>query len=64
MAKTEVVNRRGPFKTLADVEFAVMEWVDWCNNRRLHGEIGHIPPVEHEAIYDREYQPTPAGAIN
>ncbi|MFE9455024.1 IS3 family transposase, partial [Streptomyces sp. NPDC006739] len=27
------------------------EWVDWYNHRRLHGEIGHIPPVEYEANY-------------
>ena len=24
---------------------------DWYNNRRLHGEIGHIPPAEHEAAF-------------
>ncbi|MFD6792876.1 MULTISPECIES: integrase core domain-containing protein [Prauserella salsuginis group] len=34
--KTEVVNRHGPFKTLAEVEYALMEWADWYNNARLH----------------------------
>jgi putative transposase len=34
------------------------------NNRRLHGKIGHVPPAEHEAVYYRMHQPTPAGAIN
>ncbi|WP_416070091.1 IS3 family transposase [Streptomyces scabiei] len=24
------------------------EYVDWYNYRRLHGEIGHVPPVEYE----------------
>src|SRR5699024_4603742 len=27
----------GPFRTLADVEFATAGWADWYNNRRLHG---------------------------
>ena len=26
----------GPYKTLADVEYATAGWVDWYNNRRLH----------------------------
>ena len=24
---------------------------DWYNERRLHGELGHVPPAEHEATY-------------
>ena len=32
-----------------DVEIAVAEYVDWFNHRRLHGEIGLIPPAEFEA---------------
>ncbi|MFJ5221076.1 integrase core domain-containing protein, partial [Streptomyces sp. NPDC088354] len=31
------------------VELATAEWIDWYNHSRLHGEIGHIPPVEYEA---------------
>ena len=27
----------GPYKTLADVEYATAGWVDWYNHRRLHG---------------------------
>lgn len=34
----------GPLKTVADVEFATLAWVDWWNNRRLHSSIGNIPP--------------------
>lgn len=32
--KTEVVNWHGPVKTLAEVEFALMEWADWYDNTR------------------------------
>jgi putative transposase len=32
----------GPLRTVADVEFATMAWVDWWNNRKLHSSIGNI----------------------
>jgi transposase InsO family protein len=33
--KTEVIRRRGPWRSFEAVEFATLEWVDWFNNRRL-----------------------------
>ena len=30
----------GPYKTIADVEYATAGWVDWYNNRRLHSSLG------------------------
>jgi putative transposase len=47
--KTELVRRNGPWRGLDDLEFATLEWVDWFNNRRLHGAIGYVPPAEYEA---------------
>jgi putative transposase len=52
--KTELINPRRPWKTLSEVELATAEWVDWYCHRRLHGEIGHIPPVEYETNYYNE----------
>ncbi len=49
--KTEVVNRHGPFETLAEVEFALMEWCDWYNNARLHSRLDYLSPAEYEAAY-------------
>ena len=49
--KTEVIHRRGPWRSFDAVEYATLEWVDWFNNRRLLGPIGHIPPAEAEANY-------------
>src|SRR5947209_2848019 len=49
--KTELIKRRGPWRTLTDVELATAEWIDWYNNRRLHGEIGHVPPTEYETAF-------------
>lgn len=51
----------GPYKTLADVEYATAGWVDWHNNRRLHSSLGYVTPAEYEAAHhatlDREPQP-------
>jgi putative transposase len=49
--KTEVIRRRGPWRSLETVEFATLEWVDWFNTRRLLEPIGYIPPAEYEARY-------------
>jgi putative transposase len=57
--KTEVIRRCGPWRDIDEVEFAVLEWVDWFNNRRLLGPLGHVPPAEFEEMYYRS-QSTPA----
>ena len=49
--KTEVIHRRGPWRSCEAVEFATLEWVDWFNNRRLLEPIGNIPPAEAEERY-------------
>ncbi len=41
--------RNGPWRGLDDVERAVADYIDWYNTRRLHGELGMIPPVEFQA---------------
>ena len=49
--KAELVRNRGPWKNIDDLEIAVAEYIDWFNFRRLHGEIGLVPPVEYEEFY-------------
>ncbi len=55
--KTEVIHRRGPWRSIDAVEFATLEWVDWYNNRRLLEPIGYIPPAEAEANFFQTLQP-------
>ncbi len=43
--------------TLDDAAIATLEWVDCLDNRRLHTELGNIPPAEHEATYYRQITP-------
>jgi putative transposase len=49
--KTEVIQRKGPWRHREAVEFATLEWVDWFNTRRLLEPIGYVPPAEYEARY-------------
>ncbi|MET7355606.1 IS3 family transposase [Streptomyces mirabilis] len=49
--KAELIRNKGPWTGINDVEVAVAEYIDWFNQRRLHGELGHVTPAEHEAAY-------------
>lgn len=49
--KTEKIRREGPWKTLADVELATLEWVDWFNTTRLHSACGRLSPAQYEHEY-------------
>jgi putative transposase len=55
--KTELIRRRGPWRGLDDVEFATLEYIDWFNHRRLHGELDLVPPAEFEATHYRQTSP-------
>ena len=52
--KTELIYgpaRRGPWKTVEDVELATLGWVHWHNTSRLHGYLDDVPPAEFEDIF-------------
>jgi putative transposase len=64
--KWELIYRRAPWSGLDDVEFATLEYVDWFNHRRLHGEIepgpGFTTPARFEAAHYSQIVPaTQAG---
>lgn len=50
-----VMRPKGGWAGIRDVEIATAEWVDWYNHRRLHGEIGLVPPAEYESAYWDEH---------
>jgi len=52
--KTELIFHEGPWKNADDVEWATLTYVDWFNNRRIHNEIGKIPPAELEENHYRQ----------
>jgi transposase InsO family protein len=60
--KTEVIHRRGPWRSIDGVEYATLEWVDWFNHRRLLEPIGNVPPAELEASYYHSTSQMPMAA--
>jgi putative transposase len=50
--KAELVRNKGPWRGIDNLELAVAEYIDWYNHRRLHGELGLIPPAEYETAHD------------
>lgn len=60
--KTEVIRKKGPWKSLEAVEFATLEWVHWFNKTRLFEPIGSIPPAEFEKAYYTELHSQPVAA--
>jgi putative transposase len=52
--KTELIRRRGPWRSPEQVELATGEWVEWWNHHRLHGATDDLPPAEYEDLYYRQ----------
>ncbi len=48
--KTELIADR-IWRSRSQLELAVVEWVGWFNNDRLHEALGDIPPAELEGLY-------------
>lgn len=49
--KTEVINFMGPWKSMGQIEWQTMAWVNWYNSERLHSAIGYVPPQEAEEAF-------------
>lgn len=49
--KAEVIHHLGPWKSMAQVEWETLKWVDWYNNQRLLALIGYRPPAEAERAF-------------
>ena len=63
--KWELIYPKGPWSGIEDVEFATLTYVDWFNNRRLHGQIepgpGYTTPAAFETGYNCQNIPTGTG---
>jgi len=54
--KAELINRRGPWRSVEQVELETAAWVHWWNSGRLHSACGDVPPAEYEAAYWADQQ--------
>jgi putative transposase len=55
--KTELIADR-VWRTRTQLELAIVEWVAWFNNERLHESLGDISPAEFEHLYARQTETT------
>lgn len=46
--KTELIRKRGPWKSIEEVELETLSWVWWYNHERLLAPLGYVPPAEFE----------------
>ncbi|MCW2952535.1 MAG: Integrase catalytic region [Conexibacter sp.] len=51
--KTELITDR-VWRTRTQLELAIVEYVGWFNQARLHGALGDIPPAEFETAYEKD----------
>jgi putative transposase len=52
--KTELIRRRGPWRTVEHVEAATLDWIAWFNHHRLPEVNGDLPPIELEQAHYRQ----------
>src|SRR5256885_10397839 len=57
--KTELIADR-VWRTRSQLELAIVEYVAWFNNTRLHETLGDRPPAEVETLYAGQYVLTPS----
>jgi putative transposase len=55
--KTEPIADR-VWRDRPQLELAIVAWVGWYNNRRLHSALGDVPPVEYEALHAPTFEPS------
>jgi putative transposase len=50
--KTELIRDR-VWRSRSQLELAVVEYVAWFNNERIHTSLGGVPPAEYEQQHAR-----------
>ena len=57
--KTELIADR-VWQTRTQLELAIVQWVAWFNNDRLHESLSDIPPAEFETLSQSSYVSSPS----
>jgi putative transposase len=52
--KTELIRDR-VWRIQTQLELAIVVYVAWFNNERLHESLGDIPPAEFETLHEFRY---------
>jgi transposase InsO family protein len=49
----ELIETRGPWRDVDQVERAIFERITWCNGERSHSALDHVSPAEYEEVFWR-----------
>ena len=49
--KTEVTKLLGPWKSMGQLDWETLKWVDWYNTKRLHSATGFVTPHDAEEMF-------------
>jgi transposase InsO family protein len=55
--KSELMNCKGPWRTVEHGVWATLNYGDWFNNRRTHESLDYVPQVEFEGHYYANNEP-------
>jgi putative transposase len=55
--KTELIGDR-VWRTCSQLELAIVEYLGWFNDARLHESLGDLTPAEFEALYAAPVEPS------
>lgn len=54
--KAELIEMQGPWQDFDQVERALVQWVAWYNEERLHSALEYVPPAEYERAWRRSQE--------
>ncbi len=57
--KTELISDR-VWRSRSQLELAIVEYLGWFNDSRLHQALGDVLPVEFEVLHAARYVPIPS----
>jgi transposase InsO family protein len=60
--KTEVTKLLGPWKSMGQLEWETLKWVDWYNTKRRHSAIEYVAPHEAEEMFYATLNPNEKAA--
>jgi putative transposase len=62
--KAELIEMRGPWKDVDQIERAMFQWGTWYNEERLHSVLDYVPPAEYEQAFWQSQEHTSQSAWN
>ncbi|OIJ68275.1 integrase core domain-containing protein [Streptomyces mangrovisoli] len=60
--KAELIEMQGPWRDVDQVERAILPWIAWYSEERLHSALDYVPPAEYEDDFWQSREQAPQSA--